>query len=255
LNLGGESVKEINRKSGAFVELDKSYVPAIGNSSDRIFKLRGTPEQIVAAQQLMYDKIINSPGGPGDMLTPIQFQQQFNLPLIGSNAGDSWNGNDANGASANDPYSQWANSYGQWPQSKNQIRSNYFLFFCLVNSYDNNTSTTNSSAAATDASGMDPAWLAYYQSMSYYNMMQASMTAATSTPEATDSTTTSNNNSATPGLSIFFDLFSHSIKFLLAVNPTTGQPDYSQQWIEYYRSIGQNDVADQIMQQMKAVSN
>jgi hypothetical protein len=44
------------------------------------------------------------------------------------------------------------------------------------------------------------------------------------------------------------------IKFLLAVNPTTGQPDYSQQWIEYYRSIGQNDVADQIMQQLKDVT-
>jgi NADPH-dependent 7-cyano-7-deazaguanine reductase QueF len=50
-------------------------------------------------------------------------------------------------------------------------------------------------------------------------------------------------------------VFLYSIKFLSAVNPTTGQPDYSQQWIEYYRSIGQNDVADQIMQQMKAVSN
>jgi len=75
INLGGESIKEINRKSGAFVELDKNYVPAIGNSSDRIFKLRGTPDQIATAQQLMYEKIINSPGGPGDMLTPIQFKQ------------------------------------------------------------------------------------------------------------------------------------------------------------------------------------
>jgi hypothetical protein len=122
LNLGGESVKEINRKSGAFVELDKSYVPAIGNSSDRIFKLRGTPEQIVAAQQLMYDKIINSPGGPGDMLTPIQFQQQFNLPsAVGTNPIDTWNGNNdqyGNSTNSNDPYSQWANAYGQWPQCK-----------------------------------------------------------------------------------------------------------------------------------------
>jgi hypothetical protein len=121
---GGESIKEINRKSGAFVELDKTYVPAIGNSSDRVFKLRGTPEQIVAAQQLMYEKIINSPGGPGDMLTPLQFQQQFNLPIIGSNSVDSWSGNsdpygnDANGVAGTDPYSQWANAYGQWPQSK-----------------------------------------------------------------------------------------------------------------------------------------
>ncbi|CAF3795929.1 unnamed protein product [Rotaria sp. Silwood1] len=233
---GGESIKEINRRSGAFVELDKTYVPAIGNSSDRLFKLRGTPEQIVAAQQLMYEKIINSPGGPGDMLTPLQFQQQFNLPLVGANTVDSWSGNndpyahDANGANASDPYSQWANAYGQWPQ---------------MNPYDNSTSTNNSSST-TDASGMpqmDPAWLAYYQSMSYYNMMQASMTGATSsgtststtTTKATDSTATNtNNNPTTP-----------------VINPTTGQPDYSQQWIEYYRSIGQNDIADQIMQQMK----
>jgi len=128
---GGESIKEINRKSGAFVELDKAYVPAIGNSSDRVFKLRGTADQIVAAQQLMYEKIINSPGGPGDMLTPMQFQQQFNLPLVGSKQVDAWSGsndpygNDTNGAAANanDPYSQWASAYGQWPSSKNK---NYF---------------------------------------------------------------------------------------------------------------------------------
>lgn len=72
----------------------------------------------------MYEKIINSPGGPGDMLTPAQFQQQFNLPLMGSTATDSWNGasdpysNDVNGAAAADPYSQWASAYGQWPGSK-----------------------------------------------------------------------------------------------------------------------------------------
>jgi hypothetical protein len=76
----------------------------------------------------MYEKIINSPGGPGDMLTPIQFQQQFNLPLLGSGSTDSsWGGNtdpyatDANGANANDPYSHWANAYGQWPQSNTKL--------------------------------------------------------------------------------------------------------------------------------------
>ena len=118
---GGESIKEINRKSGAFVELDKTHIPPIGNSSDRLFKLRGTPDQIVIAQQLMYDKVIHSPGGTGDMLTPVQFQQQFNLPLVGTNQVESWNGSTdqyANGADASDPYSQWANAYGQWPQSK-----------------------------------------------------------------------------------------------------------------------------------------
>lgn len=123
INLGGETIKEINRKSGAFVELDKSYVPSIANSSERVFKLRGTPEQIVTAQQLMYDKVVNGPGGPGDMLSPAQFQQHFNLPSVGSNPTDGWNGNNdqyGNGANSNDPYSQWANSYGQWPQCNKQ---------------------------------------------------------------------------------------------------------------------------------------
>jgi hypothetical protein len=121
MSLGGESIKEINRRSGAFVELDKSHTPAIGNSADRLFKLRGTPDQIGTAQQLMYEKVINSPGGPGDMLSPEQFQQKFTLPSIGTNPAESWGGNTdqyGNGANGNDPYSQWANSYGQWPQSK-----------------------------------------------------------------------------------------------------------------------------------------
>ena len=122
LDLGGESIKEINRKSGAFVELDKGHIPPIGNSSERVFKLRGTPDQIVTAQQLMYDKVANGPGGAGDMLTPIQFQQLFSLPLLGNTSTESWNGTSdpyANAANSNDPYSQWASMYGQWPGSKN----------------------------------------------------------------------------------------------------------------------------------------
>ncbi len=83
----------------------------------------------------------------------------------------------------------------------------YFFSSHLVNPYDNGTSTNNLSSTATDASGMDPAWLAYYQSMSYYSMMQASMAGATSsgtetgttTTAATDSTAASSNNSTTPG--------------------------------------------------------
>jgi hypothetical protein len=138
MRLGGESIKEINRKSGAFVELDKSYTPSVGNSSDRLFKIRGTPDQIVLAQQLMFEKVFNSASGAGDMVTPIQFQQQFNLPLVGSGHSDAWGGagdpyaTDANGAAASDPYSLWASTYGQWPQGKKIyiIRRKNPLRFC-----------------------------------------------------------------------------------------------------------------------------
>ncbi|CAF0780159.1 unnamed protein product [Rotaria sordida] len=223
---GGESIKEINRRSGAFVELDKTYMPTMGSSSERVFKLRGTPEQIVIAQQLMYEKVVNSPGGPGDMLTPIQFQQQFNLPLVGTNTMDTWNGNNdqyGNSTNSNDPYSQWVNAYGQWPQ---------------LNSYDQSTSNNNNSSAsktaASDMGQIDPMWLAYYQQMNYYSMMQSNMTpntpTSTTATKSTDSTVnTSNTNSA---------------------EPVTGKADYSQQWIEYYRSIGQNELADEIVRQM-----
>jgi hypothetical protein len=69
----------------------------------------------------MYDRAVNGPGGPGDMLSPAEFQQKFNLSSIGTNSNDTWNGNNdqyGNSANGNDPYSHWANAYGQWPQCK-----------------------------------------------------------------------------------------------------------------------------------------
>lgn len=37
----------------------------------------------------------------------------------------------------------------------------------------------------------------------------------------------------------------------LAINPSTGQPDYSAQWAEYYRSVGMHEQATLIENQMK----
>jgi hypothetical protein len=130
--LGGENIKEINRKSGAYVELDKNLTPMSGTILERVFKIRGTPEQIVTAQQLMYEKVANSASGAADLMTPIEFQQQYKLPMVGARSLDGWgagydpystNANpNANAPSAADPYSQWAAAYAQWPQS-NRIRT------------------------------------------------------------------------------------------------------------------------------------
>lgn len=35
------------------------------------------------------------------------------------------------------------------------------------------------------------------------------------------------------------------------INPVTGQPDYSQQWIDYYRSLGLMREAEAVEQQAK----
>ena len=66
------------------------------------------------------------------------------------------------------------------------------------------TSKGDPSAAAAAAAGadpsamgqMDPAWVAYYQQMNYYNMMQSNAT-ATTTPTNTKSTDSTANT--TPG--------------------------------------------------------
>ena len=208
---GGETIKEINRKSGAYVELDKLYVSPAGTPPERVFKLRGTPEQVVTAQQLMYERVANSACGASDLLTPILFQTQFNLPLVGNTPMDGWANSSSNAET--DPYSQWAAAFAQWPQA----------------------------GAANGTT--DPAWLAYYQSMNYYSMMQsnASSTApstSTTTTKPTDSTAESSTSSTTTP----------------STTPAAAaarQPDYTQQWIEYYRSVGQNEYADQIAQQVK----
>ena len=233
------------------MELDKSHVPAPGLGAERLFKLRGTPEQIVTAQQLMYDKVANSAGGAADMVTPIQFQQQHNLPLMGSGSMNGWGGggggggggHDQYGADPNaaaDPYSQWAAAYGQWPQSKyelSHLTSRHTLSFWLVNPYENGASTSNSNASATDPSAamsqMDPAWLAYYQSMNFYGMMQSGMAGATSsagstdttTSKPTDSTAASGGTSSTPGLTLVLPFFSSSTESIALFQQRIQAPD------------------------------
>ena len=39
-----------------------------------------------------------------------------------------------------------------------------------------------------------------------------------------------------------------------AINPATGQPDYSAQWAEYYRSLGMSKEAEMIEGQMVNIS-
>jgi far upstream element-binding protein len=235
---GGETIKEINRKSGAFVELDKNYVSPLGTPPERVFKLRGTPEQIVTAQQLMYERVANSACGASDLLTPILFQTQFNLPLVGNTPMDGgWNassGTDpsaAGAASSTDPYSQWAAAYAQWPQ---------------VAAGANGANPADPSAAM-----MDPAWLAYYQSMNYYSMMQSNMSSTNSTTSTTTTKPTDSTADSTATAPATTNATPNTTTATAVAAAASGQPDYTQQWIEYYRSVGQNEYADQIAQQVK----
>lgn len=50
---GGETIRDINRVSGAHVELDRN---SGNNPMERLFRIRGSPEQIQHAIQLINEK-------------------------------------------------------------------------------------------------------------------------------------------------------------------------------------------------------
>ncbi|NXB78315.1 FUBP2 protein, partial [Donacobius atricapilla] len=63
---GGENVKAINQQTGAFVEISRQ-LPPNGDPNFKLFVIRGTPQQIDHAKQLIEEKIEGPlcPVGPG----------------------------------------------------------------------------------------------------------------------------------------------------------------------------------------------
>lgn len=53
---GGESVKAINQQTGAFVEISRQPPPN-GDPNFKLFTIRGSPQQIDHAKQLIEEKI------------------------------------------------------------------------------------------------------------------------------------------------------------------------------------------------------
>jgi len=89
---GGESIKDINRRSGAHVEIDRSQRGAT-DGTDKMFIIRGDQEQIQYAQQLIYEKITGVQGSQPP-------QGYFNDPSQGSPMHSAYGGQGRGGHSA-----------------------------------------------------------------------------------------------------------------------------------------------------------
>lgn len=205
---GGESIKEINRRSGAHVEIDKSQRGANATEgADKMFIIRGTSDQISYAQQLIYEKISGVQGsqppsgffGPGTDMSP---------------------GQSYGGSSRNDSSSAYQQQQQQWNMAAYQ------------QSWQQPQVDPKTGQAADP--NMSAAWAAYYQQ--YYG--QATQPAA----GATTNGTTTAAAAATPG---------SAAAVQATINPSTGQADYSQAWVEYYRSLGMHDQAEAILAQSR----
>lgn len=205
---GGESIKEINRRTGAHVEIDKSQRGANATEgADKMFIIRGTTDQIQYAQQLIYEKITGVQGSQppsgyfGNDMSPMQ-----------SYGGSASRGADTDTSSYQQQ--QWNMAYQQqWQQQAVDPKSG--------------AADPNNAAA----------WAAYYQ---YYG--QTAQPGST-TPNGTATTTTTGGTTPT------------SAAQQAVINPSTGQPDYSQAWVEYYRSLGMHAEAEAILRQTQTGTN
>lgn len=138
---GGENVKAINQQTGAFVEISRQ-LPPNGDPNFKLFVIRGSPQQIDHAKQLIEEKIEGplcpvgpGPGGPG----PAGPMGPFNPGPF--NQGPPGAPPHAGGPPPHQyPPQGWGNTYPQWqppaPHDPNKA-----------------------AAAATDPNA---AWAAYY---------------------------------------------------------------------------------------------
>uniref|UniRef100_A0A6Q2XBD3 K Homology domain-containing protein n=1 Tax=Esox lucius TaxID=8010 RepID=A0A6Q2XBD3_ESOLU len=98
---GGENIKAINQQTGAFVEISRQ-LPPNGDPNFKLFVIRGSPQQIDHAKQLIEDKI-----------------EVCRLPAQGKEEGpkDGWVCSRASKApGAVDPNAAWAAYYAQYYQ-------------------------------------------------------------------------------------------------------------------------------------------
>lgn len=198
---GGESIKEINRRSGAHVEIDKSQRGAT-DGTDKMFIIKGDAEQIQYAQQLIYEKITGIQGSQPPQGYFSDPNQQS--PMHGAYGGAAAGRNGASGYSAQQQYM----GYGQAQAGQQgQVDPN-----------------------------MSAAWAAYYQQ--YYGAAGAQQATGAAAGQAQQQASSTQQASAVQP----------------TVNPSTGQADYSQAWVEYYRSLGMYEQAEAILKQNAAAT-
>ncbi|XP_053188643.1 far upstream element-binding protein 2 isoform X1 [Scomber japonicus] len=151
---GGENVKSINQQTGAFVEISRQPPPN-GDPNFKLFTIRGSPQQIDHAKQLIEEKIEGplcpvggspGPGGPGGPMGPYNPNPY--------NAGPP--GGAPHGAAPGGPQfcpQGWGNTYQQW-QAPGQ----------------------HDPSKATAAADPNAAWAAYYAQ--YYGQQPGGAMAA-----------------------------------------------------------------------------
>uniref|UniRef100_A0A0B6ZGD1 K Homology domain-containing protein n=3 Tax=Arion vulgaris TaxID=1028688 RepID=A0A0B6ZGD1_9EUPU len=240
---GGETIREINRQSGAHVELDRNPPP---NLNEKLFNIRGNPGQIQHAIQLIQEKTgqqggLNDQmrmgpgggpsgmmGGPGGPNGPPGGHGPQGGP---SGPGPQSQGYDQFGGHFGQPNQQPQQQYGGAPQTWNAYGNQY-----------PQQNITNKQPSDVNAAQ----WAAYYYAT--YGQGQpgqqpaAQHQPAAPQPQPMPQQQPTQTNYAQPS----------ELRINHTINPVTGQPDYSQAWIEYYRAQNMPNEAQMVIQQVQS---
>lgn len=233
---GGETIKLINQQSGAYCEMDRN---AVNPPSEKLFKCKGTSEQVEAARQMIAEKI--------NMELPIISRKPIsgNIPGQHNNQGGYGQNpmqNDPNAAAA--AYQQQWGGYAQgWGDQSQQQQM----------MMGGGTMGQNTGAAAGGQADYSAQWIEYYKSMGL--MREAEMI------EQQLKAKQAGVNAGQPMGAVGMPQQQQAQQQpqqqtqQQQAQQGGGTADYSAQWAEYYRSIGKIAEAEAIEKQMKQGQN
>lgn len=229
---GGDTIKQICAETGAHVELSRDPPP---NPNEKVFVIKGTAYQIHHVQHIIRIKVGDiAPGTP---------MPQFNgagasvVPSAGGGGNPFGPSGHQFGGGGADQF-QWA-AQAQATQNVGQQDSAWTHYY---NQQQQQTSGFPGAGAAAP-SPYTPMPTQHYQAipgaavgvpqMHQQAQPQQHMQQQSAVPQQQQA----NSAGPTGGTP--------------AINPSTGQPDYSAQWAEYYRTMGMHEQANLIESQMK----
>ncbi|XP_066537034.1 far upstream element-binding protein 1 isoform X2 [Hoplias malabaricus] len=223
---GGETIKGISQQSGARIELQRNPPPN-ADPNIKMFTVRGTPQQIDYARQLVEEKIggpVSPMGGPHGPPGPHGGPSPHGPPgppggppaPMGPYNPGPYNQGPPGPHGPPGPYQPqgWGNGYPHWQQGQP----------------DPNKAAADANAAA---------WAAYYAQ--YQQQPQAPMTPTTAAPGTTQTNGQGQQGQQpqdyTKAWEEYYKKQGQAAPQAAAAGASQpgGQPDYSAAWAEYYR--------------------
>jgi far upstream element-binding protein len=243
---GGDTIKQISGETGAHVELSRDAPP---NPNEKVFVIRGTPYQIHHVQHIIRIKVGDiAPGTPlppfhTGSVTATLTAAPVAAPLttVGNPYGPTSHPQTFNAAPAQqvqDP-SVWNQYYNQQQAgfaaaTANAAPQQTFANAAAQQHYQPMPGAMNTAVSQTPQ--LHPQVQQHHQAHQMQQHAMAQPQQQISLQGAPTNAASMNNagGGSAP-----------------AINPQTGQPDYSVQWAEYYRTMGMHSQAEIIEQQIK----